>query len=111
MCRLKKIIDVRKTTWYVFLKKEIILKANLLNTRFFWIFSFIFFSVCIVIYVLPPFFKCILPQQNKTFNKKVQKNSKKVLTKLYCSIIMQIYRNAVHERRKTEWQTKPWETH
>jgi len=33
MCRFKKIIDVRKTTWYVFLKKEIILKANLLKGR------------------------------------------------------------------------------
>ena len=34
MCRfLKKIIDERKTTWYVFLKKEIILKANLLKGR------------------------------------------------------------------------------
>ena len=34
MCRLKKIIDVRKTTWYVFFgKKEIILKANLLKGR------------------------------------------------------------------------------
>lgn len=30
---LKKIIDVRKTTWYGFLKKEIILKANLLKGR------------------------------------------------------------------------------
>ena len=30
---LKKIIDVRKTTWYVFWKKEIILKANLLKGR------------------------------------------------------------------------------
>ena len=31
---LKKIIDVRKTTWYVFFeKKEIILKANLLKGR------------------------------------------------------------------------------
>ena len=29
----KKIIDERKTTWYVFLKKEIILKANLLKGR------------------------------------------------------------------------------
>ena len=29
----KKIIDVRKTAWYVFLKKEIILKANLLKGR------------------------------------------------------------------------------
>ena len=34
MCRFfKKIIDVRKTAWYVFLKKEIILKANLLKGR------------------------------------------------------------------------------
>ena len=34
MCRFKKIIDVRKTMWYVFLgKKEIILKANLLKGR------------------------------------------------------------------------------
>lgn len=30
---LKKLIDVRKTTWYVFWKKEIILKANLLKGR------------------------------------------------------------------------------
>ena len=29
----KKIIDVRKTAWYGFLKKEIILKANLLKGR------------------------------------------------------------------------------
>ena len=34
MCRfLKKIIDVRKTVWYGLLKKEIILKANLLKGR------------------------------------------------------------------------------
>ena len=34
MCRfLKKIIDVRKTVWYLLLKKEIILKANLLKGR------------------------------------------------------------------------------
>ena len=33
MCRLKKIIDVRKNAWYGFLKKEIILKANLLKGR------------------------------------------------------------------------------
>jgi len=30
---MEKIIDVRKTAWYVFLKKEIILKANLLKGR------------------------------------------------------------------------------
>ena len=30
---LKKIIDVRKTVWYLLLKKEIILKANLLKSR------------------------------------------------------------------------------
>ena len=30
---LKKIIDVRKTVWYLLLKKEIILKANLLKGR------------------------------------------------------------------------------
>ena len=34
MCRfLKKIIDVRKTVWYGLLKKEIILKANLLKGK------------------------------------------------------------------------------
>ena len=34
MCRFKKkIIDVRKTAWYGLLKKEIILKANLLKGR------------------------------------------------------------------------------
>ena len=34
MCRFfKKIIDVRKTVWYGLLKKEIILKANLLKGR------------------------------------------------------------------------------
>ena len=34
MCRfLKKIIDVRKTAWYGLLKKENILKANLLKGR------------------------------------------------------------------------------